>query len=237
MVRPPRYPNLPPVSPVQFALVSSPPPWPPKPRALPMSPAHVRSLLLAAARPRYPISYIAISPNPRPLSLALKLAAAPRDPGPIRITPSNRYIVPDLKSPTLDRYKPLSFEKNCPCPLGRRCGNWRPTPPMPKYYMPSTNPPRNYPLTLRNRVMRTTEPRNVKALFPMSTLTKDTCHALRKRVELLWVWRFTWLFFSFCCPSSPFLRFTFYFLIITCSFVYQSARNPYFPSPLSVWIS
>lgn len=136
MPRSHRYPPLPPVSPVQMALVSSPPPRAPRSRALPRSPAYTRSLILAAARPRYPVSYIALTSTPRDLSLALKLATAPREPGPLRITPSNRYLIPTPKSPTLSRCPPLSFEKVCPCPISRRCGNWRPTPAMPKYYSP-----------------------------------------------------------------------------------------------------
>lgn len=126
------YPPLPPVSPVQLALLSSPPPPRQPSLSLSRSPAHYRSILLSAARPRYPVPYVALSPNPRSLSLAFKLALAPREPGPLRLRPSNPNLIPIPKSKTLSLCPPLSFQKNCTCPLARKCGNWKPTPPMPK---------------------------------------------------------------------------------------------------------
>lgn len=178
MPRPSRYPPLPPVSPVQLALISSPPPRLYRGRALPISPAHTRSLLLAAARPRYPVSYIAVTRTPRELSLALKLATAPREPGPIRLWTSNRYLVPTPKSPTLHRNIPLSFEKYCPCPVSRRCGNWKPSPPRPKFYSPPYPAPRalpEMPIERLNKVLYSPPP-----VYVPTFVTKVN-HALRRR--------------------------------------------------------
>ncbi|XP_058797812.1 uncharacterized protein LOC131668020 [Phymastichus coffea] len=184
MVRSTLYPPLPPVSPVQLALISSPPPRPMRPRALPMSPAHTRSLLLAAARPRYPVSYIALTREPRELKLALKLATVSREPGPVRMRPTEhlRHVMPNPKSPTLSRCPPLSFEKTCPCPISRRCGNWKPSPPMPKYYSP--------PYVLPRTILEIPATRLAKALAPpppidVTLLTRPslliTHHALKRR--------------------------------------------------------
>ncbi|KAL7302276.1 hypothetical protein TKK_0004942 [Trichogramma kaykai] len=175
---------LPPVSPVQMALISSPPARTrarPRPRALPVSTAHTKTLILAEARPRYPVSYIALSKQPRELSLALKLAAAPRQPGPLRIVPSSPHLVARPKSKVLDRAMPLSFQKSCPCPLSRRCANWRPAPPMPKFYSPAYQVPRDLPQLPRERLAKVLNPPPRLALAPIS-LARDH-HALRNRAK------------------------------------------------------
>ena len=169
MPRPTRYPPLPPVTPVQMSLISSPPSLRPKrPRALPLSTAHIKIQLLAESRPRYPVSYIALSKTPRELKLAMKLATAPREPGPILTTPSNRYLIPTPKSKVLDRCTPLSFEKVCPCPISRRCGNWKPSPPMPKFYSPSYTFPRDLPEMPSDRLFKVMNPPPRTVIKPLS---------------------------------------------------------------------
>ncbi|XP_014205616.1 extensin-like [Copidosoma floridanum] len=177
MPRSSRYPPLPPISPVQLALVSSPPTYHTT-RALPMSPAHTRCILLAAARPRYPVPYVALSPQPRSLSLALKLATAPREPGPLRLAPSHPCLIPTPKSKTLSRCPPLSFRKTCPCPLSRRCGNWRPSPPMPKFFSPAYPlMPRYVPEVPQDRLARAMRPEPRPVFLGLSLEN----HALKRR--------------------------------------------------------
>ncbi|KAJ8686297.1 hypothetical protein QAD02_022091 [Eretmocerus hayati] len=184
---------LPPVSPAQLALLLAPPTSSRpsasslKNRVLPISPAHYRSLLLSSARPRYPVSYVALSRTPRDLSLALKLATAPMEPGPPRPSPrpSSRHLIPVPRSPTLDRGLPASFDKCCPCPLSRRCGNWRPSAPIPKRFSPLTKPSLARlqlpaaPDASRLRRALYPELRTVVSPGLMSALTEH--HALRRR--------------------------------------------------------
>ena len=181
MPRPARCIPLPPVTPIPLGLISLPLPGPPTRRSHPLrlSPAHTLSMILAEAHPRFPVSYSAISPIPRELSLALKLATAPREPGPLHLFRSNRHLIPTPKSPTLSRCPPLSFAKGCPCPISRRCGNWRPSPPMPKFYSPPFPVSRILPELPRERYYKVMNPPPRPVIPPISLLSSH--HALKKR--------------------------------------------------------
>lgn len=172
MPRPSRYPPLPPITPSPLNLISS-PPW-------------IRPTLRTPVRPRYPLPYVALTREPRALSLVLKLATAPRELGPLRLRPSNPHLHPAPKSRTLTRCPPPSFEIGCPCPLSRRCGNWRPGPPMPKFFSPPWRLPADITAPLPRerlaRALKTPPPTPVHLL----TLPSRESHVLRRRKTRLY---------------------------------------------------